>query len=288
MSSARQLFAELTALTKSFIVQEYLPNERLPTDSETYHYFRNCAIASYGNKAQESPQVKASPPRNLPPTPMVAPKAPAAKAPEAAPQQNSPPQPARSPVKRVPLPKQADIAPAAHAEPKAKLHGDSEGKFTLAPPATPKPPNFDEVRKIIKEKLPHLSIVEAIPDDAEGRLQARLWEQKATEPGLIILSFQESPSELAFLNNIAKTLNIYGISSQVVAADTIDNDFKSVQFLMGSLESIEKMPNLQKHLKTSDEKYFIGDVPLLLMSPASTYLIDPTLKASLWKTIINI
>lgn len=287
MASPSETYLELLALTRQYLLQEHTPNERLYAESESYHYFRDLVVRRQGAKTTaeitppSTPVAKTSLPQ---PTPMSKPV-----------HQTPVKANIAAPVKKPPLPLPTPPLPlSTGTEPKKPPK--ENGAFTLEPMARAEPVDMEEIRKLVSEKLPGFVYIDQIPDDTEARRLARSWEQAKQAYEVLILSFDEPPKAQAFLNNIARALNAYGIPATVMRASKIeqDNDWKNLlgqplKMVMASSYGIDALPGLAKQHREEPRqaKHFLGNVPLLLLSDVGFYLREPSLKASLWAAILK-
>lgn len=263
MKSVKQHYLDLLSLTQVYLLQEYTLNERIIADRDTHAFFRAEAARSL---PKQRPQQVGSIPPDLPST--LPPKAP-----PPVPARTQPPRPpAKSPA-AVPPPLPLPYSPDAPSSHSAK---SSELKTLFAPEdPQPAPPIFlDDVRKIMREHLPHIPIIDSIPDDAEAVRLGNLWMETKEMPPLVILSFDEIPKHRAFLANIVKALEIYGIPAEVYAGRDKGWMSQEIRLLIAS------SANFSFHKEVKE-----NNIPILLLSNLEVYFKEPKQKQSLWENL---
>lgn len=295
MTSPKEQYAALLSLTKHYLLQEYQPKDNIFSDQETYTYFRN--QVSHRNEAPTAPiaQKQTTPPappmpKSLPPIPPPAQSLP--KIIEVQPPGTDKPRITESP-KVVPPKTSAPVPSSPSASKESGSTAESRFKLELPPP--PSPADFSELRRIIQEKHPRLSLIDSIPDDAAAKTQAALWKHPQKIPQILIFGVNEQPKQIAFLENLAKALTLHGFQTQVVNALKIERDQQWQTFLnaqelklfIGSDVGFNRLPALQKVYKHDSKKgfHYLGNRPLFLLSDISFYLKEPALKLSLWNAL---
>jgi len=195
----------------------------------------------------------------------------------------------------------SDIPPAPSAPAPSPVQSGSpvqhatKGRFQLEPPSAVQPVPFEELRKIIQEKLPRVSLVDRLPDDTEARKEARRWEAPPQRPQVWILSWNDTPKQSAFLVNIEKALAVYGIHAQIGNALKFEQGDKweellrssELQLVIISGPAFHQLTKLKKHYKEDTRKgvHELDGRPLLLLSDLSFYLKEPAFKPALWGTL---
>lgn len=291
MTSAREHYSELLALTKQYLLQEHALTDRILSEPETYAYFFAYAQKKQEAKGQapEKPQTHTPSPQQTIASPAFAPRQETAAATKPAP---LPPQAKPSspiPPRIPPSPLAKTTAPIAD---KTSAPIKENGPFKLEVPSALQPADFNDLKKIVREKLPHLQLVDHLPDDGEAQKLSNSWAQEKKSPQVLILSFDETQKHLAFLMNIAKALEMHGISASVANALKLEQNAKwettlqaeELKLIVASSSGFYQLQELQKYYKegTKQGRHYLGDRLLLLLSDISFYLKEPSLKPSLW------
>lgn len=275
MISPHESFTELLDLTKRYLLQEYSISDRLFSEKETYDYFR--AYALQNKKAEHAGQVKGN--QAVPVCPKVA---------------NVPSVPKVPPVANVPpVPKVANVPPTERIKKEENVETSQTSQrpeLKLEQPAAAQAADFTELRKIIREKLPQVHLLDHLPDDTEAKALAAGWAKEKQAAQILILSFDEPPKHQLFLANIAKALQMFGFHAIVTNGLKIENKIlqsKELKLIVASSAGFYNLPELQKHHRedTRQGRHYIGDQQLLLLSDIGFYLKEPGLKPSLWKAL---
>lgn len=264
-SRLKERFGELVGLAELYILQEYRTTEKAFSSVETFDYFRKLAQ----QKANPAPLPEKKPPLPAPPktilqpvvSPQVLAQAPVPEVQEKAPQTTSQTQP---------IPYERDLS------------------IDALPPLNRW--DLSDVQTHVSKSLPHLRIIDKIPDakNAEKKLKTE------ANPKVFILSSSKNPSHLAFLNNIANALEIHGISAKVKEVHPQDlkdgsetADILEAPLLVLASEKDILSTNLSKLCRKDETKdgHELMRTPLLLLSEIERYLVDSSLKASLWNTL---
>ena len=297
MTSLQQRYTELLALTKSYLQQEYSPTDRILSEPETFSYFKTYALQRQNTKTQQSAPSA--------PTPINAVQKIAVPASVRPPIANLP-KPAANPIvpprENIEVPKsdksdfnKAVTSPRTPNQENTSAQSPITGAFKLESPAPLPQTDFSALRTIINEKLPHVRLLDQLPDDTEAKKLANIWTQEKKIPQVLILSFDEAPKHQAFLANIAKALEVHGIDTQVASAAKLEREnewqklFHSIELklVVAGSSGFYNLPELQKHYRegTKQGRHYLGDRLLLLLSDISYYLKEPTLKPSLWSAL---
>ncbi|MEI8365951.1 MAG: hypothetical protein WCF65_05995 [Parachlamydiaceae bacterium] len=193
--------------------------------------------------------------------------------------------------------------------------------FAIEPPPPPKAIELHDLRKIILEKLPHMQLLDNIPDDSEWKKTAIISSDKYKTAEVILLtlrdcakvsstsrqsqspdaqvnftqSLNDTPVNTAFLANIAKALEAYGTTALVCHAAKIEQEKGWEEFLksdklrlvIATSGCLYTLPEMQKYHREIQKtaRHYLGNCPLLLLSDISFYLTEPPLKHSLWNAI---
>jgi hypothetical protein len=316
MTNLKELYTELIALTQLYLFQNLLEEERLLVESPEYYFFRDWAIKQ---KQQSLPAVPATltPAKdiNISSTLSIAPQMHAEKSnlpvkneiigePSVASYSTPAPklplssiQKSESSIQK--LQSSASISTQkTDASPLLTPNLESDQKndsFILEVGVKPKLVDFNELRKTVQDCFPHLLLLDQIPDDREARTKSTKVERNKQAAQLLILSFDESSKQHAFLSKVGMALEIYGISNTVINATKFEQANEWVNLLSSSdlrlliacSYQIQALPNLMKHYREEikQAKYYFGKIPALLLPDVTMYFKEPMLKLSLWKAI---
>lgn len=303
-SNIQQSYAELLALTKSYLQQEHSLTDRILSEPETYAYFKAYALQRQNAKTQPrtaSSQAPQTPVATIPKIPSPAPtpvRTPVTELPKP-PIPPAPPLPHN--IEAPKLPDKADLNKTAIAPTTQKQENPADqpppvpGAFKLEVPAALPQTDFAVLRTIVTEKLPHVRLLDRLPDDTEAKRLANAWTQEKKIPQVMILSFDEPPKQQAFLANIAKALEAHGIDAQVATATKLEREnewqkllqSKELKLVVAGSSGFHSLPQLQKHYREGAKqgRHYLGDRLLLLLSDISYYLKEPALKPSLWAAL---
>lgn len=309
MTSVRTRYAELLSLTKQYLLQEFQPSQRIVAESSSYSYFKNLALQRQESgrtvPAPPIPRQNPSPPSN--PVPDAGNKAvikelpPITTAEKAEKVQNAPPATPQASERKVPSMQPVPLPTASPPQERPAAPGNEPAhtphafRFALIPPAPPAAVPLDDLKKIVQEQLPQIKLIESVPDDNEAKSVSNDWEKDKVIPQLAILSFNEPAKHKTFLQQIASSLELMGYSSGIVSASKIEQGqgwhafvaSPQLKLVIAAGPAFETIPSLKKYHKESAKhgRHLLGDRPLLLLPDISVYLQEPSLKASLWKTI---
>ena len=278
MKSTCDTYAELTALTRQYILQEHEPTDWVESASETYHYFKRLALEK--KEVTTPPQPVAKPAIVLPSKPLIIA--------EQSPPPQKPSPPPQPPVENIPPP-----PPVTEVKSLPK----KKPPFELEPFGTPPIHDLHDLQKIISEKFPQQQIIETPPSDLIARQINGAWQKQSSAIAVFILSFNEPPQQKAFLANLAKAINLLLAPAIVVNAHKLENEkgwetaLKSpdLKLIIATDYGVYALPELMKHYKDQprEAKHYLGSTPLCLLSDISIYLKEPKLKPSLWKAILH-
>lgn len=280
MTAPQEQFSQLLAITKNYLLQEHSINERILAETETYSFFRALAIQNQ-KKQEPKPIIKETTRHALNPPPQnqtIINRLPL--------KEES--QPLNPPTQKV---ENEQIKPLVEKPPVPKENIAPSTKLKLDLTATAPATDFNELRKIIKEKLPHLHLIDQLPDDSEAKMLAKSWSNEKKPAQVLILSFDEPPKHQLFLANIAKALQLFGFHAVIANPMKIEwqqtLQSKDLKLIVAGSAGFHSLTELQK-LHREDPRqgrHYIGDQQLLLLSDISFYLKEPALKPSLWKAL---
>jgi hypothetical protein len=241
MSPLQNQAAELASLLQLYLRQEHEIKDWISADAENHAFFKQL-VQSKRRPAEPSKKV----------APMIEPLA------QIAPKPKLEPVKKEEPVVIVPTPQ------IEQPKPEEKKLAVEKKPFALEPLPKAHPIDLKDIREIITEKYPRLSILDTLP------------EEKITVPAVLVIYQQASSSQLTFLKNLVKA-----ISLSLTPATLFDIQMLQRQNLWNHfLQS----PNLRL-IVTSGKISHSTETPILEMSDLSLYLTDPLQKQSLWKMI---
>lgn len=277
MTTPRKCYAELIALAQLYIFQEYSRGQWIETDRETFERFKAHAL-----KGMQKTAVPPRPIAPLPPDKVEVSKplsaniqSPAAKPTEAEKAAPAPPQAALEaslPEEKASAPQKTEITPK---------------RFKLEPMTEAPPLDYSELRKLLNEKFPNISLL-PIPECAASM-------PKSENPQVILLTFQENGRHLAFIQNLAKAVQLTLGPAKTIAAASIENEGKWDEFLktkglrliIASYSGLQTLPGLMRYFKESPKqgRHYLDRLPVCLLSDIEIYLKEPQLKLPLWQSI---
>ncbi|MBA3603399.1 MAG: hypothetical protein H0W50_07115 [Parachlamydiaceae bacterium] len=298
-----QQYADLIRAFQLYISQQGLKGKWMSTDRQNYEYFLQLASAKTLPKPQSTLPVQQKNTTTTARTPIVP---------------TSVPLHSLTPPVQAPLPqeiaqqapvtkliktstpakasaeesiKKPELAIEVKSSPKDVLH-QKQIALEIAPPSTPT--DFTEMRTFFKEKLPNVVLTETIADDNEAKALALRW--KAPPAEIVILSFSDHAPEKAFLTNLSFTLNQCFGSAKLISAAKIEEEkgwdqllkTKNLRLVIASHNSLHALPELMKfYHEEATGKHKLGRTQLFLLSDLSLYMQQPSLKASLWRALVQ-
>lgn len=335
MPSLQEAYKELITLTKQYLTQEYTLTDRILSEGESYSYFAAFALQQRRTKQEEQQRPLLASRQETPdddrrqekeqggqnqlgrqdkgyqqqkqvlPSLHQKPLAPSASQKPSSSALHRPipadplqPTPSASglPSPSHPISTQPSAQPVS--SPDSASPSITKSKFQLEQlPAIPSVP-FEELRKIIQEKLPRISWIDQLPDDAEARKEGSRWNQPSESPQVWILSLNDTPKQLAFLMNVIQALAAYGVHAQIGNAFKFEQGDKwkelfhspKLQLFMISSTCLHQLAKLKKYHKEDAQKgtHYLDERPLLLLSDLDLYLKEPALKSALWSALKQI
>ncbi len=281
--SSTQQYEELIQAFQNYLTQEYPKGTWIPTDLQNYNYFLQLASAHPTGGSTKNP--------NPPPTINV----PLARSASMPPRPSSQPAPIAMPSTHPKnetseeFIKKDETTIEAKPAPKSPLTQKQIAIETL-PPSTA--PDFTEMKALFKEKLPHVLLSETLADDSEAKAFALRWKAPSTE--IVILSFSDHPPEKAFLTHLCTALHQCFRSAKLISAAKIEEEkgwdqllkAENLRIVIASHNSIHALPELMKfYHEEAAGRHRLGRIQLFLLSDLSLYMQQPSLKASLWRTL---
>jgi hypothetical protein len=252
--NAKDEFRSLVSHTLLALKEQYSFDETFLSSPEVYHFFR---------KTKEKIQEQA---------PIVSAKA--------------PPVPAFS-QKTIPdLPK------------KERKVEEIKNTHHLEPISSSLIPHQEDWRSLCKKLMPKWKLtVEPLMDEQAKKI-ANMWKESFTsQDACLLFYFDETEKEVQFLKNVALAISQRFRSAKVVHAKRIEDEKKwdlllkkdplELILITPSCMQAKEMKKYYKEIPASSER-FLGDFPLILLQPISSYLKTPSLKLALWKTLCQL
>lgn len=311
MTPLQEQYTELNALVQLYLLQEFPKGTWLPADPDHFAYFKQHALQQQKKAQQQAPVQIALVPvpvsSSIPiPIPVPAPVSASVSVPVPVPEQ--------PPILR----QKSDTDTGTGTEKETGTETNSEtnsGKETnsgtgtgtgrrslsLEPMAQHQPIDVSDFRAVISEiseRFPGLKMIDEIPDDTAARNIKNGWQRAAVVPEVILLSFNETPRQLAFLSNVARAIQLRLGPAAVMQASKIEQakgwdallESTTLKLVVAPDYGIYMLPELTKHYRESHKQAqrFLGKVPLCLLSDVSLYLREPQLKPALWKALCTL
>lgn len=172
----------------------------------------------------------------------------------------------------------------------------------LSPPPSPCPrPNVkisayskNNFKDLLKTFAPHVKVLDELPSDIEAKKIAEAWKEEQFIEEVTIFSFAEGEKEYSFLQNLCKAIDIRLKPARILDGRRIEKEDKwkivlqhpKIRFILSSPIS-GTCPKLLEHYKElpATNELKIGNIPLILLQPISSYLQNPLLKVSLWQRL---
>jgi hypothetical protein len=301
MANLTERYRELIAWAQLYLFQNFQEDEKPFVGEEEYRFFREWALQQkLANKmasAGTSPSPAAKPPiyteerktvRPAPP-PVIqeTPKAPDNVVNRLTPDPKPAPIPVAEPKKR-----------EANKKPPAAPSEEKPPFFVLDPPSKRSPPDFSALKMTLKECFPELVLLDQVPDDQEAKSKAAQWKEKQqdlTAFQLLFLSGGLPSKQQAFLSRICATLAQYQVRAGLIDAHETERkegwgsllSLPRLRLAVVCSYQLQQLPGLLKHYREEERhaRYFFGKIPALLLPDLSVYFKEPSLKATLWKTL---
>lgn len=265
--------AELSALTQTFLLQEFSHKDWIFADGDSYAFFKKLAGSSSKTlTASPSPTSQPHSKLQVPTQPMTVNKKIVNEYPkEKTPLQPSPP----SPMSVVKAEDKACIA-------EEKKSTERKEFFRLAPPPPSLAVDLRDIRTIVTEIFPNQIIVEPIAPPT---------------PEIVVLYFNEVGDELMFLQNLTKAVcdliapgilrDMAKIEAQGGWNELLLN--KSTRLIICSRQYMKNFPDCAKLFREDPDRPsdagYLGTVEVILLAPIADYQKDISLKRAIWKTI---
>jgi hypothetical protein len=153
---------------------------------------------------------------------------------------------------------------------------------------------------LIKDKLqrivPHIKLVEQIPDDAEAKRIASGWKEKMDGVKVVLLACSPEQDNVELLKILAKAIDQNLAKSKVIAAERLEREKRwdlffeknSFQLILAS-QGMQNFPELMRFYQAfpSQDRFLLGSILLLPLSAPSFYQ-SPEHKSLLWKKLCQI
>jgi len=263
MNQIQEEFQDLITLTKKLLSEEHTSQDWIFTDKQTYQSMKEYALQA--GKPKPKPKTPSTP-------------------------QYSPPRRKTSVQiqRKAPPAKPTNLhEPQAIEKPREQVTHEIERQ----PIKDLKKENFQDLRKIMQEKHPEVTVVDKILDDQKAQELSQKWKARDPESNVILLSFDQDPNHLQFLRRLAQAIEDHHLPSKVIQIDHWDETLlKKSRLVIGVEKGISEDPRLKELFQESgqDGKHLLGSAPLILLQTIGQYLQDPKLKAPLWKAICEI
>lgn len=184
-------------------------------------------------------------------------------------------------------------APAEAAPTPQPLAQKKEPAFALNPLTLKHTDSLHDMRELVAKIAPSLTLISSIPSDEKAKRVKNKWKEESLIPTVALLS-SRGPS-LSFLENVAKAIEAHFTSSKVLLVDGFEqkNSWDSflsapqLKLIIAPGQVVWSSPMLMRHYKENPAQNtrHLGSIPVLLLSDASLYLKDPSLKRSLWNLL---
>lgn len=280
--SAQQQYKELLALCQIHLSQEFPSNCWIPIDPATYATFKRSAPP----KPAEEKKAPIPVPTQINPLPLPSPVKTAT---------HTPPPPVKeAPPEKITAPAPQKVSAKVVVEEK-RIPTTPSSQLTLDPVKTLTTVDLSDIRKIIAEKFPQQQILDAIPSDEEARRVHSAWKLAATVPAVVVLSFNESSNEKAFLQKMTSAIEQKLAPAAVISAQGIEDwdhflKSKGLRLIIASTHGLEAVPEAMKHYREfpKQARSQLGKVALCPLPDISLYLREPQLKHALWSAICEL
>lgn len=164
-----------------------------------------------------------------------------------------------------------------------------------AAPLEKKPEIIDpEMRQLISKILPQIHLTTEIPSDQEAKHRSHLWKHEFLKAKVLVLC--TAPSQ--FFHNLTQAIHTRLAPGQLVEIGPMEKEGKWEIALTSPLLKLVLAPPLEEWKSGSLARFyketpasqatFLGNIPLILMQPASAYQNNPNLKKELWKTLASL
>lgn len=167
----------------------------------------------------------------------------------------------------------------------------------LEPSIKPVADDMEEMRKIMAKVAPQMKLQNTIPDDAEAKKIANMWQEQLKSLEVAIFSFGETGKNLEFLHNVAKAIDALIAPAKVIDAARFEKEKKWNLFFEAHPLKLILAPDVKLWKSTDLATFYkenpststsiLGQSPLLFLQPIANYLKNPKEKRILWKAIVS-
>ncbi len=210
------------------------------------------------------------------------------------------PKPTLPPIQK-PLPPPIRKLPTPPQPPPSETNGQKKSTevqplgFTLEPLPEGKVLELSEFKVLYANRFPNHPILGHPLEDSEAHSSA---QQDTSEqyPQVVLLSFSGNPKISAFLQNLARSIQLrWKLKTNVIAAHQWEQEKaweglltnSATKLILASDYGLQTLPELLKHYKEAPKQshHFLGNKPLLLLSDITVYMRETHLKLTLWQAI---
>jgi hypothetical protein len=155
---------------------------------------------------------------------------------------------------------------------------------------------FELIKKTLVRVVPHVQLVDAVPDDAHAKKIAGGWKEKIPDAEVILLACDTDSETLELLKSLGKAIDQNLAKAKIIPAEKLEQENRWEMFLrknqfrlIVASEGMKKLPELMKFYTAipSQAQSFLDKTPLLALSTASVYKAIEQ-KAHLWKTLCQL
>lgn len=153
------------------------------------------------------------------------------------------------------------------------------------------------LKEVVGQIAPSLRVVEKVPSDEKAKKIAETWKEQQQIAEVTFLLLEEGPKERAFLQELAKAVNIALKPAKLLDGRRLEEEKKWDVFLKTSelkwifvSSGLPQWPELLRYYKELPAvgRHFLGEKPLHFLAPISTYFKTPLLKHSLWQKLSSL
>lgn len=297
MSGDLHEYSQLIAAFREALQSEYSPEERLYCNAASYQYYKEFALNARKNQKQQA-AAESTKPVELP----YAHKNLSTNAKLTIPERNL--KPSLSAPTNI---SQKTMAPSFPKEMSSQLPQQPPKKALLQEPPkeyTTSPTkgfalqqmdkgvsvNSQEFRKLFSDQFPQMRILDALPEEMTKQKTAL-----KNSPEVVILVFNESPEQLAFLENVATAISAKQRKAQLISAKKVEQakawkeilTSKSLRLVIASKEVIQTLPELRQQYRASPQRsmHYLAGTFLIVLDNVAQYMQNTQLKRSLWNTL---
>lgn len=153
----------------------------------------------------------------------------------------------------------------------------------------------NSLKETIQQIAPHIRLLEDLPCDAEAKMLASEWKEQEFIHEITLLSFTDNEKERLFLNHLTIAINSCLKPARMIDGRRLEKENKwnllldnsKLRYVIAPPVVFSSFPSLMtfyKELPATEER-LLGDKPLFLLSPITSYFQNPSLKISLWQTL---